>query len=198
MRSSASGGMIVCNTEEMLPLVSSGTANAFSVNTSAIIPSRAPWLAGVAASFSKYRWTRVRLFYLPAVGTTTSGRLAMSLIYDATDLSPTSMAQVISGYRATFGPVWSGQSGFDSTNPFSNRSDMVHLDLDCSRFGKKYYPYTTLTNYLAMTATDKTIYAPAEILVACDGVAAVTSTVGSIYISYEVELVEPVASGINS
>nr|QKS69554.1 capsid protein [Erysiphe necator associated sobemo-like virus 4] len=197
MRSSPSGGMMVCNTEELISAKSSDTTLSFTASTTPLIPSQASWLAGVARSFSKFRWCKLRVSYLPAVGTGIAGRLAASLVYDANDLSPSTMAQVIAGYRATFGPVWAGQSGFDSTNPFSNHADMVHLDLDCSRLGKRYYPYTTLTNYTAMSLTDRTIYAPAELLTAIEGVVATGSVVGSFYISYEIELVEPIAATVN-
>lgn len=198
MRSSASGGMIVCNTEELIQAKAPATTLEFTSSTVPLIPSRTAWLSSVARSFSKFRWVKLRVFYLPAVGTATSGRLATSLVYDANDLAPSSMTQVIAGFRATFGPVWAGQSGFDSTNPFSNHSDMVHLDLDCSKLSKRYYPYTTFENYAAMSSTDKTVYAPAELLTALEGVVVGNSVVGSFYISYEIELVEPVAAGINA
>lgn len=197
MRSSNRGGMIVCNTEELTTVTSSATSGNFVSGTSFLIPSLVPWLNGIASSFSKFRWTRVRLFCLPAVGTGVSGRLAFSLLYDTNDNSPSNMRQIISGNRATFGPVWAGQSGFDSTNPFANHSDMVHLDLDCSKLGNRFYPYATQTSFQAMSATDKNIYSPAQVIVANEGVTAVSSVIGSIYISYEVELLEPVATGIN-
>lgn len=197
MRATNGGGMMVCNTESFGDVVSSATANQFNTATLPLIPVSPTWLRSIALSFSKFRWNRVRLFYLPAVGSSTAGRTAASLIYDGGDLSPANLAAIIAGNRATFGPVWAGQSGFDSSNPFSNHSDMIHLDLDCSKLAKRYYPITTLTNYNGLSSSDKNIYCPASLLSGVDGVATTTTTVGSYYITYEVELLEPVASPIN-
>lgn len=174
------------------------TTGAFSAAVFPLIPAQLNWLGGLALSFSKFRWNRLRVFYLPAVGTGSSGRIASSLIYDGADVLPTKMSALIAGYRATFGPVWAGQSGFDSTNPFANHSDMVHLDLDCSKLAKRYYPYTSATNYAGLSTSDKNIYSPAELLVGSEGITTGTSTnVGSFYVSYEIELLEPVASTVN-
>jgi hypothetical protein len=198
MRSSPNGGMIVSNSEELTQVISSSTANGFTSVTVPLVPSQTNWLKGVASSFSKFRWIRLRVFYIPAVGTSISGRIAASLVYDGADLAPSSVSNIIAGFRATFGPVWAGQSGFDSSNPFTGHSDMVHLDLDCSRSAKRYYPYIGLAAYNALSSADKNIYNPATLLIGSDGIAGVSSTVGSFYLSYEVELLEPVAVGINA
>lgn len=189
---------MVCNTEEFVTVLGPSTSGAFTTAITPIIPSTCSWLGGLASSFSKFRWNRLRIFYLPAVGTSTSGRVASSLLYDAVDTTPAKMSQLIAGYRATFGPVWAGQSGFDSSNPFANHSDMVHLDLDCSKAGKKYYPYTSVTNYNGLSSSDKNIYSPAELLVGSEGVTLSSgSSVGSFYVTYEIELLEPIASAVN-
>lgn len=189
---------MVSNTEEFSTVAGPSTPGAFAVGVFPLIPSQLNWLGGLASSFSKFRWNRLRLFYLPAVGTSASGRVASSLIYDGADLLPTKMAALIAGYRATFGPVWAGQSGFDSSNPFAVHSDMVHLDLDCSKLAKRYYPYTTNANYVGLSASDKNIYSPAELLVGSEGITTGTSVnVGSFYVSYEIELLEPVAPVLN-
>lgn len=197
MRSGPSGGMIVSNTEELSSVVTSATALAYSVKTAPLIPGNMLWLGGVSRSFSKFRWIKLRLFYLPVVGTTTAGRIAMSLLYDGTDLAPASMSAIIAGNRATFGPLWAGQSGFDSTNPFANHSDMIHLDLDCSKLSKRYYPFTTGESYNALDLPDRTIYSPADVVVGTEG-AATSQTVGSLYVSYEIELLEPVTYSVNT
>nr|QUE49159.1 MAG: putative coat protein [Hubei sclerotinia RNA virus 1-WX] len=197
MRATNGGGMMVCNTESGPDVASSSTSLGFNTATVPLIPTNFTWLRGVALSFSKYRWNRLRLFYLPAVGSSTAGRVASSLIYDGADLTPANLAAIIAGNRSTFGPVWAGQSGFDSSNPFANHSDMIHLDLDCSKLDKKYYPTTTLSNYNGLSSSDKNIYCPASLLVGADAIVATAAVVGSFYITYEIEFVEPVASPIN-
>lgn len=189
--------MVVCNTEALSSLTSSSTASGFATATSLLTPSTFGWLNGVSSSFSKFRFMRVRYFYLPIVSTAASGRVALSLAYDSNDSVPTSATQVIAGNHATFGPVWAGQSGFDSTNPFG-RSDMIHLDVDTSRFDKRYYPYATAANLAAMNAVDKNIYVPCELISSMDANPTVSQTTGQLYVSYEVELIEPISTSINA
>lgn len=189
--------MVVINTESIGTVSSSATVSGFTSVSTSLIPANLPWLAGVASSFSKFRFIRARVFYLPTVGTTTGGNIALSLLYDTNDLAPSNISQVISGNRATFGPVWAGQSGFDSSNLFG-RCDMIHLDIDVAKFDKKYYPYVTYADYSGFTASVKNVYCPVEILTGMDGVATASLTLGRLYCSYEVELIEPVASAINA
>jgi len=188
----------VCNTETFVPVAASATIGAFSSASVPLIPARFSWLGAVASSFSKWRWLRLRILYLPTVGTTTTGRVGICLGYDTNDTVPGNMDQIIAGNRATFGPVWAGQSGFDSSNPFAARSDMIHLDVDVNKFDKPYYPYCTAVSFNAMSSTDKNIYSPAGIDLGLDNVGTALLTVGTLYASYEVELLEPVASVINN
>lgn len=131
------------------------------------------------------------MFYLPNVNTGVNGRVAMGLAYDTSDNVPTTVDQLVTMNRATFGPVWAGQSGFDSSNPFASRMDLIHLDLDTSRASKPWYNYATAASLTAMTnAVDKGTFVPAILTVGADsGTTALTT--GSVYISYEIELIEP-------
>lgn len=187
-RSNGAGSLVVTNTEsfQTVALPTSGA----TVVTKSIVPSACSWLAGVASSYSKYRWRKLRIFYIPAVSTATNGRLAMGLSYDPLDTAPTTVDQIVSMNRATFGPVWAGQSGFDSSNPFANRMDLVHLDLDVSKASKPWYNYATTSTLAGLSPVDRGIYLPAILNLGADsGTAAMTT--GSLYISYEVELTEP-------
>lgn len=186
MRATGSG-VIITNTESLGPV--SGTTSA-SITRNFLIPANMPWLSRVASAYSKYRWRRLRVFYLTQVSTSTEGRFAMGLSYDPIDPLLTTVTEIVSLNRSTFGPVWAGQAGFDSSSPFAQKSGLVSLDLDTSKLSKSWYNYATDAAITAMDAGERTAYVPALISSGTDGLAA-TKTVGSIYVAYELELIEP-------
>lgn len=180
-------GVVITNTESLGSV--SGTTSA-SITRGFLIPSNMPWLSRVASAYSKYRWRRLRVFYLTQVSTSTEGRFAMGLSYDPIDAELTTVTDIVSLNRSTFGPVWAGQAGFDSTSPFTNKPGLVCLDLDVTKLSKPWYNYATDAAIKAMDAGERTAYVPALITSGTDGLAAI-KTVGSIYVAYELELIEP-------
>lgn len=181
-------GVYVTNTEAFTPVTSGATA-ALVVRT-ALVPCAMAWLSRIAGAYSKYRWKRLRIFYLTQVSTSTEGRFAMGLSYDPIDNVLGTVDQVVSLNRSTFGPVWAGQGGFDSGNPFAPKNGLVCLDLDTTKLAKPWYNYATQENLAAMDNAERGVYVPALLSIGLDGIAG-TKTVGSIYVSYEIELIEP-------
>lgn len=183
-RTRASGSaLIVSHTEALEPVVQTTTLT----KRIALVPSALPWLRGVAGSYSKFRWRRLRVFYLTQVSTNNDGRVALGFNYDDEDALPESVSALTSLHRASFGPVWSGTQGFDSANPF-RPSDLVHCDLDASRASKPWYPYATATQLTEAESANP--YSPAYLNVGIDGATA-NKTVGTLYVTYEIELIEP-------
>lgn len=183
------GGVVITNTESFGAVDTNG---AFTASRNALTPSSLPWLSKVAAAYSKFRWKRLRVFYLTQVSTTAEGRFAMGLTYDQLDTIPTNLNQIISLNRATFGPVWSGQGGFDATAPFQAKPGMVCLDVDTARFAKPWYPYVTTAQLTDLPADTQGSYVPASLVSGTDGTVG-TKVVGSVYVTYEIELIEPTA-----
>lgn len=184
----SNGGVIITNTESFGSVDTNG---AFTASRNALTPSAMPWLSRVAAAYSKYRWKRLRVFYLTQVSTTAEGRFAMGLTYDQLDALPTTLNQIISLNRAAFGPVWSGQGGFDATSPFQTKPGMVCLDVDTNRFAKPWYPYATTAQLAALPVDTYGSYVPTSLVSGTDGTKAGAAVVGSVYVSYEIELIEP-------
>lgn len=189
------GGLSFLNTEAFTPVVTSGTAGSPACASTSVCPFNFAWLNGVASSFSKYRWKRLRFTYVTQVSTSIDGRVAMNLTYDQKDSAPATLAQVIAGYKSTFGPAWAGGDGMIS-NSFENRAGSVHLDVDTSRLDKRYYPYITLSGYNGLTSPDGNIYCGVFLDYGSDGSSSTSKTLGTIYATYEVELIEPIAPAL--
>lgn len=187
---STSNGMIVRHTEVLAEAIQETDDSTYRLS---LVPSAFPWLRGVASSYSKYRWKRLRVFYITAVSTTSEGRVAMGYTYDQSDDLTPGMTAIISMNRSTFGPVWSGQGGFDTANPFMSRPETIHSDLDSSKAEKAWYPYISAEKFEPLTPTQKQQYTPAILNYGVDK-GTVQKTVGSFYVSYEIELIEPTFS----
>lgn len=183
-RTRTSGNALIISHTEALQAV---TQSASVTSRIPLVPAGLPWLRGVAASYSKFRWRRLRVFYLTQVSTNNDGRVAVGFNYDSEDALPADVSALTSLHRASFGPVWSGTQGFDSANPF-RPTDLVHCDLDASRASKPWYPYATAAQLTDAESANP--YTPAYLNIGVDGATA-DKTVGTLYVTYEIELIEP-------
>lgn len=203
-RDNGKNGTIVCNSE-VVGTVALAAAGAFQFASLNLIPTNCPWLGGntatgPAGSFSKWRWLRLRVVYVPTVNTTSSGRFAIGVSYDNGDTAATTVTQVQSMYDSTSAPVWAGWEGasllHDLNKPISSVSGAVSLDIDVTRFDKLWYPFIQVGVFNGLNTTDKNSYSPCQLFIASSG--GVVGAVGDIHLSYEVELIEPMPPAINT
>lgn len=193
MRTNNSGGTVITNTEQFA-VISLAASGGFTEVNLPLLPTKFSWISNTALSYSKFRFRRVRVWYLPAVGTTTAGRIAMSQSSDYADNSPTSCASIIVGSGSAFGPVYGGGGGFSMSNPFGN-SQLLHTDFDMGKSGKPWYPVISASVFDSLLFADKNIYSPGQVFVGTDsGTAAVVC--GELYISYEIEFADPIAPAV--
>lgn len=69
---------------------------------------RFPWLSGIARQFESYVFTKLAYIYVPAVGTTEKGSIAIIPDYDpADDNSTLTKSQLFSFQDSKRGPLWS-------------------------------------------------------------------------------------------
>lgn len=69
-----------------------------------------PWLATQASSWEQYRFNRLRFRYITRLGTDKVGSVMMAIDYDASDLSPTTEAQLAQYEGASENNTWALQS----------------------------------------------------------------------------------------
>lgn len=191
-------GVIVHGTER-LDAVLTLAAGVSTFNRTPLIPPFASWLNGVAQNYSKWRWIQLQIYYIPAVPTTSAGSMAFGLEYDDNDPTTGSgVAAVQQLYQAVSGPIWAGYEGASglNSNDFRVPAGAMCITLDCARLDKPYYRYCDLTQFNAMSLTDRSIYSPANVIWATDGGGA--GTAGSLLVKYCIELIEPIPAVLNN
>jgi hypothetical protein len=177
--------VIVCNTEVAINSVAIAAGGAAIIATTPLIPSNFSWLNGVAQNYSQWKWRSLKISYIPFCSTTTAGRYAMGLTYDAGDLTSPTLAQVLQLDHSVMSPVW-GNSG-----------SSLDINVPIEKLFGNNYRYITITNYNILTSNaDRNIYCPVLIQYGTDS--GVAGTVGTIMVTYEVELLDPVVAAINN
>jgi len=192
-----SGSVCLINTEQISGVA---TTTAFTAAVLRLVPSTLPWLSGIAANFSKWRWLSLRVIYIPQASTGTSGSFHMGFQYDDTDTNPTSSANMSMLYAYTTGPAWAGWEGAElMQKPYlSPPPGSIVSVLDVTRFDKPWYAYITSTNLSALSppltpTVSGNLYCPAELVYAFEAGPVSPVGAGQLYIQYEVEMIEPIA-----
>nr|UHS72387.1 MAG: putative coat protein [Betanecrovirus sp.] len=184
------GGVLTVSHCEPFTTVSLTALGVLSYVTLPLIPSFVPWLNGLAGNFGKWRWTRLKVYYVPSCPTTTQGEMALGYYYDEQDAIAASLIQVASMDKGvTFAPWMGGPS---------NGTDSVNLVSVPSQFDKPRYIYLGNAAFTALTSTDKNQYCPIVLAIASQGSTAAVPIAGRIWVDYTVELFDPIVAGINT
>lgn len=167
--------------------------------TQAMTPNPLAWLNGIAINFSKWKWVQLRYIYVPNCATSTPGAVTIGLQYDTNEAAPASRLQLSATRDSVSGPVWAGWEGATLLNSYQKTvPGAMKVDCDVGRLQKPWYPYITATNYGGLTAIDRNIYSPGQIVAITDGGPAVAVAAGTIYVQYVVDFIEPVSSAVNA
>jgi hypothetical protein len=191
----------VRNTEQLTSPQTIGVG--FGSARSLLTPGNVTWLSGIADCFNKFRWHFLKLIYIPTCPTTTQGQLAMALGYDVVDASPTLMIQTQQMYNSVTCPAWAGFDGCNDLNQYSTTRSpgSVSVQLDCTRLGGPSGDafYRTISNLAlgALSAAEQNIYVPAYIDVSTFGGPVAVNTIGTLFIEYIVEFIEPTVPILN-
>lgn len=185
----------VCNTEVLLN-INTLALGATSVARVLLMPNSMAWISGVAQNFSKWRWLRVRLVYVPSCSTATSGTFAMGLGYDNQDATGSSLTNVQAMYNSVSCPSWGGADGSGALtgNDFPPITPTtVAMDLDVSRLSLPWYPYSSTVP----SGIDANQNVPAYVYLASTGGPAAATAIGQVFCKFEVELIEPIPVILN-
>lgn len=163
-----------------------------------------PWILGQAAGFSKWRFKRLRYFYIPTCPTSTTGSIHLGLQYDSLDTAPSTVQAISASYAYTTGPCWSGYQASSALSDFDTSipEDAIAVEVDVTRFSLSWYPFTTLTAFTAQGTTllsAQNSYAPGRLVfVTADGTSSTPIQIGRLYSQYEIEFIEPIAANLNT
>jgi len=185
--------VVIQNTESFFD-VTTGVAGAFTPVRVAIWPAQTVWLNGIYLSFSKFRWKKVRLIYVPTCATSAAGAVSMGFTYDNQDTNPTTMNRIQALYNSVTAPSWGGAEGaglLTGTTFPSIPGTAVAMDLDVSRMSQPWYP-----TGVAAAGIDLNQQVPAFLQFGSAGGPASTG-IGTIFIKYEIEFIEPIVANMN-
>jgi len=190
------GDSVIVGNSEILFEVATAASGAFGTDLIALNMQNLNWLSGVAANYSKFRWRKLRLVYIPACSTSTSGSVTMGLQYQYTETAPTTIIQAAAYYRSVTSPVWAGYEGapllFDSQFK-PPMAGAVALDVDVARFSQPWYP----VSFATQSGVDADQFVPVSLVISSSGGPTSSTLVGYVHDVYLVELIEPVPSALN-
>lgn len=133
-----------------------------------------PWLCGVANQFELYRFVKLEFEYVTRSSTTTQGFVAMCFDLDALDQAPTKKSDLMSFAISVSGSPWQNFS--------------MPVPAPClTRFARERY-----TRKGETAVTDVKTYDVGNFhLIAEAPVTSQETPLGELYVSYDVELLEP-------
>lgn len=198
------GGVVVSNTEQLTgSVINSDGSGIVEKSTFFLTPASVtefPWLSRIARNYSKYRWRKLCVSYIPFAPTTSDGYFSMASAYDAEDalrFRNTAGGFAISNQpQFSIGPVYSGGA------MHSSEGDVGSANWHGLEFDLKH----NATNWklvdpgvpLSLDSGDE-----ARLNQAC-GTYLLTQrqsltagTIGALYVTYEIEFTQPAVPELN-
>lgn len=195
MRSINNGrGLVISNTEKGNGIsMNSGGNTYLGISFNPAEAAVFPWLAPIARSYSMYRWKKFIVSYVPTAATTVSGSVELASFYEYRDFNAwfTSPGNLSTQAQYSFGPPYAGgaissdQGSRPGNDFFGIKYDVVNAHRKVPWFNVQKAPSGTaeinqsIALFLASTAY---------------GGSATANGVGSLFYSYEIELIEPSGS----
>jgi len=141
-----------------------------------------PWLANIAGNYDRYHWRKLQFYFVPAAATSTKGRIALSWSYDALQPLPLNSQQAFSMTPNDETSVWS-----DATIniPPRRHPEPLYVRQLGSSSNVEAISRTTATAFQDLKTTDM------GALFVTTNLCTDSSTIGELYVHYEVELLDP-------
>ncbi len=146
------------------------TTNQFQINPG--VTGVFPWLSAIAVRYESYLFEKLRFCFETESATSATGTVLLAIDYDASDSAPESKTQAMSYRSSVRSPPWS-DSCLDSL-----REDLTKR--------KSYY----VRNGSLASNQDIKLYDVGNLFVCLQGQAG-TTTVGELYVEYDVRLMTP-------
>lgn len=165
---SMAGGVRIVHREYFADVVGNTTFGTSAYNVQPGLPTAFPWLSQIANNFEKYKFKRLTFHYVNISATSERGRVTLALDKDALDDAPATKAELFQYEGAAEGSVWD------------------KLSLNCPHALER----VLFTRNGTISNSDLKTYDIGKLIVAVSNTAD-TSTVGELFVEYEVELSIP-------
>lgn len=189
MQAASRASTLVVSHCEPFQNISLTAAGVLNYTTIGIIPLAFSYLNGLAAQFSKYRWRKLHIYYVPSCPTSTQGEVALGLYDDWADAGAASFVQVATMNKGISFPPWGGGAEFGANS--------ISIDVDVSMFDKPRYNYINAATFNPLSNVDKDAYTPVILATASQGSTAAVTIAGRVWVSYTIELINPIPGAIN-
>ncbi len=167
-----SGDIMITHREYITDLSGSVsfTANSFSINPG--LPGVFPWLNNIAQRYESYLFKKLRFCFETESATSATGSVLLAIDYDASDAAPGSKTQVMAYRNSVRSPPWSD-------------SCMESLPEDLHKRNSYYVRNGSLSSNI-----DVKLYDVGNFFACTQGQAG-TTTVGELYVEYQIILMTP-------
>lgn len=189
------GGLRIRNTERLnsLNVVATGTEYrvGYLFNPGSVV--NYPWLANIANNYSMYRVHKLEFSYIPFVGTTVSGEVALGIVYDAEEVvnwaSAGSLANLAQLSEFCSGPPYSG----GAMSSAESKVAAYHGVGADTTAGHRKAPWL-LVDPSPGNQAERNQSCGFGLLLGY--ISTATGTNGTLYVSYDIEFIKPTAPGI--
>lgn len=155
----------------------STTAGAFKADSYSINPADSktfPWLSSIAKLFDKYKFHKLRFFFINNSPTSIAGNVTMAVDFDTLDATPATGTQMSNLARfATFAP-WKQEE----------------LLIPVNRAGNNQWLYTLDNQGTLPESIDLKTYNLGNFLISSEGLASTDYLIGYLCVEYDVELLD--------
>lgn len=175
IKSTTGTTICVAHTEFIADIISTGSA--FAVTRYAVNPGlnvSFPWLSNMANNYESYKFKKLEYQYKPICATSTPGKVILAIDFDAADAAPSSKL------------VMNSYEGAVSCSPW----DLITYkatNANLNKFGVQRFVRVGIVP----TGTDIKTYDIGNILVGTSNTPATSTTLGELYVTYEVEFYTP-------
>lgn len=194
-------GICLSNTESLaqLNIINTGATSKGLVLNPAVAATF-PWLARIAANYSLYRWKKLVISYCPVAPTTLGGSVELAVFYESKDYDAWLTAAAISGQNLStqsqyaFGPVYAGGAIVSGSQGVSNPNFFGVLpDIDAAHRKVPWFNINSSTTVGSDSNTTIACYLATQTF----GGTSTTQVAGTLFASYEIELIEPTSPNFN-
>jgi hypothetical protein len=155
----------------------STTAGAFKADTYVMNPADSktfPWLSSIAKLFDKYKFHKLRFFFINNSPTSIAGNVTMAVDFDTLDSTPANGTQM------------SNLAKFSTFAPWKQED----LSIPVNRPGINTWLYTLDNQGTIPNSTDLKTYNLGNFLISSEGISTTGYLVGYLCVEYDVELLD--------
>jgi hypothetical protein len=155
----------------------STTAGAFKADTYVMNPADSktfPWLSSIAKLFDKYKFHKLRFFFINNSPTSIAGNVTMAVDFDTLDSTPANGTQM------------SNLAKFSTFAPWKQED----LSIPVNRPGTNTWLYTLDNQGTMPNSTDLKTYNLGNFLISSEGISTTGYLVGYLCVEYDVELLD--------